>query len=58
VDLLVTLPGLGRTKAKAIVDYRQRNGPFKSVDEIINVPGIGPSTYELIRPLVTVSGTQ
>jgi competence protein ComEA len=40
------------------VDYRQRNGPFKSVDEIINVPGIGPSTYELIRPLVTVSRTQ
>jgi competence protein ComEA len=57
VDLLVTLPGIGPARAKAIVDYRQRQGPFKSVDEIVNVPGIGPSTYELIRPLVTVSGT-
>lgn len=57
VDLLVTLPGIGPARAKAIVDYRQRYGPFKSVDEIINVPGIGPSTYELVRPLVTVSGT-
>ena len=58
VDLLVTLPGIGNVKAKAIVDYRRRNGPFKSVDEIINVPGIGPSIYELIRPLLTVSRTQ
>jgi competence protein ComEA len=57
VDLLVTLPGIGPAKARAIVDYRQRRGPFKSVDEIINVPGIGPSTYELIRSLVTVSPT-
>ena len=57
VGLLLTLPGIGPVKAKAIVDYRQRQGPFKSVDEIVNVPGIGPSTYELIRPLVAVSGT-
>ena len=53
VDLLETLPGIGPVKAQAIVDYR-RDGPFKSVEEIMNVPGIGSATYDRIRDLVTV----
>lgn len=52
--LLDTLPGIGRTLASAIVDYRERNGPFSSVEDITNVPRIGPATYEKIRDLVTV----
>jgi competence protein ComEA len=52
--LLDTLPGIGKTLASAIVDYRERNGPFSSVEDIINVPKIGPATYEKIRDLVTV----
>lgn len=56
VDLLVTLPGIGPVRAKAIVDYRERNGLFQSVEEINKVPGIGPASYANIRHLVTVEG--
>ena len=52
--LLDTLPGIGKTLAGAIVAYRKLNGPFSSVEEITNVPRIGPATYERIRDLVTV----
>jgi competence protein ComEA len=52
--LLDTLPGIGKILASAIVDYRELNGPFSSVEEITNVPKIGPATYEMIRDLVTV----
>jgi competence protein ComEA len=51
---LDTLPGIGKTLASAIVAYRELNGPFSSVEEITNVPKIGPATYEKIRDLVTV----
>ena len=54
VDLLGTLPGIGPVRAKAIADYRERNGPFKSVQDITKVSGIGPATYENLRHLVTV----
>jgi competence protein ComEA len=52
--LLETLPEIGQTLARAIVAYRERNGPFSSVEEVKKVPGIGPATYERIRDLVTV----
>lgn len=52
--LLETLPGIGQTLARAIIAYRESNGPFSSVEEITNVPRIGPATYEKIRDLVTV----
>ena len=54
--LLETLPGIGQVRAQAIVDYRERNGPLKSVEEITRVQGIGATTYEQIRDLVTVGG--
>ena len=53
---LETLPGIGRSLAGAIVAYREDNGPFAAVDDVDNVPGIGPKTLDAIRPLVTVSG--
>ncbi len=54
VKLLDTLPGIGPIKAQAIVDYRNQNGPFQRVDELMNVLGIGPTTYQSLRDLVTV----
>ena len=55
-DELDSLKGIGPTKAKAIIDYRKKNGPFKSVDDLENVPGIGPATLKDIRGSVMVSG--
>ena len=57
-ELLETLPGIGPVLAKAIVDYRESNGGFQSVEEITNVARIGPVTYEKIRDLVTVGPTR
>jgi competence protein ComEA len=52
--LLEALPGIGGTKARAIVDYRAASGPFRDVTEIMNVPGIGQGVYDDIRGLITV----
>jgi len=51
---LDTLPGVGPSIAQAIVDERERNGPFRSVDDLERVRGIGPSKLEQLRDLVTV----
>ena len=54
--LLQALPGIGETRAQAIVDYRYQNGPFRNTSELSKVSGIGASTYEAIKDLITVSG--
>lgn len=43
------LTGIGPVKSKAIVDYRKQNGDFKSLDDLLKVPGIGPTTLDKIR---------
>lgn len=52
---LEALPGIGPSLAAAIVEHRQRNGPFASVDELIEVSGIGRVKLEQIRPAATVT---
>jgi len=52
---LTKLPGIGTSTAAKISTYRDANGPFKSIDELLNVKGIGPEKLEKIRPLVTLS---
>lgn len=49
------LPGIGPAKAKAIVTYRNGHGPFKTVDELTNVSGIGEKSLEKIKPSATVN---
>lgn len=51
---LLTLPGIGETKADAILAYREAHGPFKRVDDLLNVSGIGPSTVDGLRDRVIV----
>ena len=51
---LETLPGIGSTTAQKIIEYREANGPFISTEDIINVSGVGPGTYERIKDLITV----
>jgi competence protein ComEA len=53
--LLEALPDIGEGLAQRIIDYRQKNGAFKNITEITNVPGIGQSTYERIKNLITVA---
>ena len=57
-ELLDTLPGIGPALAGAIVSYRENVRPFQSVEEVQEVPKIGPVTYLNIRDLVTVSGVR
>ena len=52
---LDSLPGIGPTIAQRIIDYRNENGPFQKIEDILNVSGIGPSTYDEIKDLITVS---
>jgi len=54
VQELTALPGIGEVKAGAIISYRESRGPFQAKDELMNVDGIGPSTYEGLRDLITV----
>jgi competence protein ComEA len=51
---LEILPGIGPTTAQKIIEYREQNGEFVSIEEIINVSGIGPGLYERIKDLITV----
>jgi len=52
-DELETLPRIGPTTAQRIVEYRETYGPFEDVEDILEVPGIGPATFEGIRDLIT-----
>ncbi|MBQ9392789.1 MAG: helix-hairpin-helix domain-containing protein [Oscillospiraceae bacterium] len=53
---LERLPGVGPTLAARIVDYRRAHGAFASVEELLQVEGVGPATLEGLRPYVTVDG--
>jgi competence protein ComEA len=52
--LLEALPGIGATLAGNIIDYRQQNGPYHSIEDLLKVNGIGESTLGKIRDYITV----
>ena len=53
---LTSLKGIGEKRAQDIIDYRTKHGPFKTVDDLGKVPGIGPGLMKQLRPQITTNG--
>mgnify|MGYP000954327824 CR=1 FL=1 len=54
LDTLVLLPGIGPSKAQAIINYREQNGLFMRIEDIQKVKGIGPSIFDSIKDFITI----
>jgi competence protein ComEA len=54
LEQLDALPEIGPITAQNIIDYRNANGPFGRIEDILDVPGIGPKTFDQIKDLITV----
>ena len=52
-EKLMTIPGIGPSKASAIIQYREEHGPFNSADAIMEVSGIGQKTFERLESFIT-----
>ena len=52
---LESLPGIGAKTAERILEYRQKNGPFKKIEDLMNVKGIGEKSFLKLKPLLTVT---
>ena len=55
-EQLQLLPGIGESRARAVIDARKRRGGFERVDDLLEVKGIGEASLEQMRPYVTVDG--
>ena len=55
VEQLQQLPGIGPVRAKAIVEFREKSGPFQRVEDLLAIRGISKSRFEKLRPYVTVT---
>lgn len=54
VEELMQVDGIGESKAKAIIKYREENGPFEKIEDITKVSGIGESTFEKFKEYITI----
>lgn len=54
LEELQTLTGVGESKAKSIIEYREKNGNFKNIEDVKNVSGIGDALYEKIKNNITI----
>jgi len=52
--LLQSLPGIGEGRARTIIEYREKNGLYRSVDDLLKVEGFGKSTLDKIRDYITI----
>ena len=55
---LEALPGIGAKTAARIVEYRQKNGPFKKIEELMNIRGVGEKNFLKLKPQITVAATK
>ena len=55
---IATLPGIGPKTADLVVQYRVKNGPFKKIEEIMNVRGVGEKSFLKIKDRLTVAAAQ
>lgn len=55
VPQLETLPGIGTRTAERIVEYRQKSGGFKKVEDLMNVRGVGEKSFLKLKPMITVA---
>jgi competence protein ComEA len=51
---LDTLPGIGPATAQKIIDHREENGPFASIEDVMDVSGIGEVKFEKMKDLITI----
>ncbi len=54
LDELQTISGIGKSKAESIISYREENGSFKSIEDLLNVNGIGEALFEKIKDYITI----
>jgi competence protein ComEA len=57
-EQLTAVPGIGDKLAARIVEYRQKNGSFKKIEELMNVKGIGEKSFLKLKPLITVGDSK
>ena len=55
VTQLEALPGIGKSTAERIIEYRQKSGGFKKIEELMNVRGIGEKMFLRLKPLISVA---